>query len=175
MSAALVLLLAGTFALAAAAKLRDPVAFGGTVGMVTGPATTRWVVRTLPVTEAALAVVLVVGVVPRVAAVVSAALLVAFTVALTAVERAVRAAAPDDAPLVPCNCFGAGSDGDPVGGRVRNLLLAGVAVALIVAPGDGLSAIEIEELAGAATVAIGAVCAWQLTLALWRLRPGAVA
>ncbi|MCK9248197.1 MAG: hypothetical protein M0P31_04375 [Solirubrobacteraceae bacterium] len=172
MSAALVLLLAGTFALAAAAKLRDPAAFAGTVGMVVGPTATRIVVRTLPPLEAALAVVLVAGVAPRVAAVASAVLLLAFIVALTAVERAVRATDPDDEPLVPCNCFGAGGDGDASGGRIRNLLLVAAAVAIVVEPGRAPLDLGTQELAGAATVALGAACAWPLAVALWRERPG---
>jgi hypothetical protein len=158
-----ILLLAGTFALAAVAKLRDRAPFRATVGLVVrrSRATTAiaWLV---PAAELALAAWLLSGAAPRAAGLAALVLLAAFSVALAAVGRATRAAAAD--AVLPCNCFGTGAGGDVADGRRRNLALALAAAVLVAWPPDGRP--DVEQALGAATVAIGAVCAWQLALAL---------
>jgi hypothetical protein len=62
----------------------------------------------------------------------------------------------------PCHCFGAD---DGRAGRLRNALLGAGAVALIAWPPGALWSVTASELAGAATVAAGAACAWRLALA----------
>ncbi len=163
MATASILLLAGTFALAAVAKLRDLGPFRRTVGLVVRrPGATSAIAWLVPAAELALAAWLVSGAAPRAAGVAALALLAAFSLALTAVGRATRAAAAD--VVLPCNCFGTGAGGDVADGRRRNVALAVVAAVLVAWPPDGMP--DVEQGLGAATVALGAVCAWQLAVAL---------
>ena len=152
MTTALCVLLAGSFLIAGVAKLRDRPAFAATLASLRAPAE---LARALPVAEIALAGALVAGG-GRVAALVALAALGAFTVALARLGR------------VPCRCFGAGADGDPRTGQLRNLLLAAAAAALAVRPAPALWDVAARELAGAATVAAGLACAWLLAAALAR-------
>jgi uncharacterized membrane protein YphA (DoxX/SURF4 family) len=148
MAAAVCLLLAGTLAWAGAAKAADPAPFRATLRALSAPG---WLVVGVPALELALAGLLVAGVAPRLSAAAVLVLLAGFTVALARLGS------------VPCHCFGA-SDGPA--GPARNALLAAGAVALVAWPAGPLWNVGASELAGAATVAVGAVCAWRLTLAL---------
>lgn len=157
MSAAATLLLAVTFAAAAIAKLRAPQPFVATLTALVPARAARPLARAVPIAELVLAAGLVAGVAPRLAALLSLLLLGAFSVALARLRR--------DPGLPSCNCFGAG--GDPQAGLVRNALLGAVAVVALVDPVDGpLWALPAGELAGAATVALGAACCWLLSQAL---------
>jgi uncharacterized membrane protein YphA (DoxX/SURF4 family) len=147
-AAAVCLLLAGTLAWAGAAKAADPAPFRVTLRALAAPG---WLVAAVPAAELGLAGLLVAGVAPRLTAAAVLALLAAFTVALGRLGS------------VPCNCFGA-SDGGA--GPLRNALLGAGALALLVWPAGPLWSAGASELAGAATVAVGAACAWRLTLAL---------
>jgi uncharacterized membrane protein YphA (DoxX/SURF4 family) len=147
-AAAVCLLLAGTLAWAGAAKAADPAPFRATLRALSAPA---WLVVGVPASELALAGLLVAGVAPRVTGAAVLALLTGFTVALAQLGS------------VPCHCFGA-SDGPA--GRARNALLAAGAVVLVAWPSGPLWSVGASELAGAATVAVGAVCAWRLAVAL---------
>jgi hypothetical protein len=149
-AAAACLLLAGTLAVAALAKLADRPAFAATLGAVVPPQRARWLAVAVPGAELLLAVALVTGAGARVAPAAALLLLVAFSAVL--------------ARGVPCRCFG--SDTDPGAARVRNVLLGASALALIGWPPGPLWAIEPAELAGAATVATGLACAWLLARAL---------
>ena len=155
MAAALCLLLAGTLAWAGAAKAADPAPFRFTLRALTSTAGARRLAVAVPALELALAALLVAGVAPRVVAALVVALLAGFTAALTRLG-AVSAA---------CHCFGASQSG---AGRTRNALLAAGAVCLVVWPAGARWHVDAAELAGAATVAAGLACAWQLTTALVR-------
>jgi uncharacterized membrane protein YphA (DoxX/SURF4 family) len=147
-AAAVCLLLAGTLAWAGAAKAADPAPFRLTLRALAAPA---WAAVAVPAAELGLAVLLVTGVAPRATAAAVLALLAGFTVVLGRLGA------------VPCHCFGAD---DGRAGRLRNALLGAGAVALIAWPAAPLWDVGASELAGAATVAAGAACAWRLTLAL---------
>ena len=103
----------------------------------------------MPAAELALAVALVAGG-GRAAAAAALAVLIAFTAVLRRLGS------------VPCRCFGAGGDGDPRAGQVRNALLGAVALALVVWPAPAIWDAPVRELAGALTVALGLTCAWLL-------------
>jgi hypothetical protein len=152
MTAALCVLLSGSFAIAGVAKLREPREFRVTLAVLAAPAALAWV---LPALEIALAAVLVAGA-GRVAALAAFVLLAVFTLVLRRLGT------------VPCRCFGAGADGDPRGGQVRNAALGVVALALAVWPAPALWDVPARELAGAATVASGLAFAWLLAAALAR-------
>jgi uncharacterized membrane protein YphA (DoxX/SURF4 family) len=157
MSAAATLLLAVTFAAAAIAKLRAPQPFVATLTALVSARAARPLARAVPVLELALAAALVAGLAPRLMALVSLVLLGVFSLALGRLRQ--------DPGLPSCNCFGAG--GDPGGGLVRNALLAVAALVVLVAPLDGpLWSLSASELAGGATVAVGAACCWLLARAL---------
>lgn len=153
MAAAVCLLLAGTLAWAGAAKAADPAPFRVTLRALTSPAGARRAAIAVPAVELILAALLVAGVAPRVVAVLVLALLAVFSVALTRLG-AVSAA---------CHCFGASASG---AGRLRNALLAAGAAVLVVHPAGPLWQVGAAELTGAATVAAGLACVWQLTTAL---------
>lgn len=160
-------LLAATLALAGIAKLRDPGPFRRTLRTVVSAPVAWTTAAVLPIVELALAALLVAGVGGRIVAGIVLALMLGFIAALWLVER--RAADAGRA-LVSCNCFGSGGDGDPVAGRVRNALLAAAAVVLVVRPADAVWAAPAGQVVGAICVAVGAVCVWQLALALQRVR-----
>lgn len=153
MAAAVCLLLAGTLAWAGAAKAADPAPFRVTLRSLVPAATARRLAVAVPAVELILAALLVAGAVPRVVAALVLVLLAVFTAALTRLG-AVSAA---------CHCFGASQSG---AGRLRNALLAAGAAFLVVHPAGALWQVSAAELAGAATVAAGLACAWQLTTAL---------
>jgi len=156
-SAAATLLLAVTFAAAAIAKLRDPQPFVATLSALVSPRAARPLARAVPIGELALAAWLLTGAAPRAAALVALAALALFSLQL----RRLKA----DPGLPSCNCFGGG--GDPSGGLLRNALLALAAVVALVWPVDGaVWTLSASALAGAATVALGVVCAWTLGRAL---------
>ncbi len=155
MAAAVCLLLAGTLAWAGAAKAAAPAPFRATLRALGAPA---WLAVAVPAAELGLAALLLAGVAPRVVAAAVLALLAAFTVALTRLGSV----------SAGCHCFGATDGG---AGRLRNALLAAGAVALIAWPPADLWTLGAGELAGAATVAAGAACAWQLAVATVGLRP----
>jgi uncharacterized membrane protein YphA (DoxX/SURF4 family) len=152
-AAAVCLLLAGTLAWAGAAKAADPAPFRLTLRALAAP---RGTAVAVPALELSLAALLVAGVAPRATAAAVAALLAAFTVVLGRLGPA------------SCHCFGADDGG---AGRLRNVLLAAGALALVAWPAGPLWSASAGELAGAATVAAGAACAWRLAVALARLRP----
>jgi uncharacterized membrane protein YphA (DoxX/SURF4 family) len=152
-SAAVSLLLAGTLAWAGALKAADPAPFRVTLRSLVSYRAARRLAFVVPVVELGLAVLLVAGVAPRVVAVLVLGLLALFTAALWRLG-AVSAA---------CHCFGASDGGD---GRLRNALLAAGAACLVVWPAGPLWAVGAGELAGAATVAAGLACVWQLGTAL---------
>jgi uncharacterized membrane protein YphA (DoxX/SURF4 family) len=152
-AAAVCLLLAGTFAWAGSAKLADPAPFRVTLRALTSTRGAQRLAVAVPALELALAALLVAGVAPRIVSALAVALLAAFTAALTRLG-AVSAA---------CHCFGASPSG---AGRLRNALLAAGAVCLVVWPAGPLWDVSAAELAGAATVAAGLACAWQLATAL---------
>jgi uncharacterized membrane protein YphA (DoxX/SURF4 family) len=172
MTAALTLLLAGTLLVAAALKLRDPddlvvvlrqLATRRRPGVVAARAATR----ALAVVEVLVAAALLLGAGSALPAVAAALLLVALSVALrTAAARAPTA-------LANCHCFGAAGDAPPAQGLARNALLVAGSAAVALAPPGTLWDLDADELAGAATVAVGLACAWQLSTLAWRLRPGA--
>ncbi|WP_320672184.1 MauE/DoxX family redox-associated membrane protein [Patulibacter defluvii] len=171
MPAAVTVLLAATLILAAIAKIRDPEPFRESLRIALPDRSARGIAATLPIVELVLAAALVAapaGTAGRIAALLVLGLLLAFTAALLWLER--RAASRRDGMLLRCNCFGSGGDGDPATGRVRNLLLAVGAAALVAAPAGPLWRVDAGELAGAACVAIGLTCVWQLAVALRRLR-----
>jgi uncharacterized membrane protein YphA (DoxX/SURF4 family) len=147
-AAAVCLLLAGTLAWAGVAKAADPAPFRATLRRLAAPG---WLTTAVPAAELGLAALLVAGVAPRVTGAAVLALLAGFTVVLGRLGT------------VPCHCFGAD---DGRAGRLRNALLGAGAVALIAWPPGALWSVGASELAGAATVAAGAACAWRLTLAL---------
>jgi uncharacterized membrane protein YphA (DoxX/SURF4 family) len=147
-AAAVCLLLAGTLAWAGAAKAADPAPFRATLRALRAPA---WLAAAVPAAELVLAALLVAGVAPRATAAAVIALLAAFTVVLGRLGP------------VPCRCFG--SD-EGRAGRVRNALLAAGGLALIAWPAGPLWSASASELAGAATVAAGAACAWRLAVVL---------
>jgi len=154
-AAAVCLLLAGTLALAGAAKAADPAPFRVTLRALASRGTARRLALAVPALELALAALLVAGVAPRVVAGLVAALLAAFTAALWRLGRVSAA----------CHCFGASESG---GARTRNALLTAGAAYLAARPAGALWSVEAGELAGAATVAAGLVCVWQLGTALAR-------
>jgi uncharacterized membrane protein YphA (DoxX/SURF4 family) len=153
MAAAVALLLAGTLAWAGLAKAADPAPFRMTLRALVSYRAARRLAMAVPLVELGLAALLVAGVAPRAVAAGIVVLLVVFTAALWRLG-AVSAA---------CHCFGASDGGD---GRLRNALLAAGAVFLIAQPAGPLWEIAAGELAGAATVAAGLVCVWQLGTAL---------
>ena len=155
MAAAVALLLAGTLAWAGALKAADPAPFRVTLHALVSARAARRLALAVPLVELALAALLVAGVAPRVVAALILALLALFTVALGRLG-AVSAA---------CHCFGATDAGD---GRLRNALLAAGAVVLVAWPAGALWDVGPGELTGAATVAAGLACVWQLSTALAR-------
>jgi uncharacterized membrane protein YphA (DoxX/SURF4 family) len=152
-AAAVCLLLAGTLAWAGAAKAADPAPFRATLRVLSAPG---WAAVAVPVVELALAALLVTGIAPRVTAAAVLVLLAAFTVVLGRLGT------------VPCHCFGAD---DGRAGRLRNALLGAGAIALLAWPAGPLWDAGASELAGAATVAVGAACAWRLAVALAATTP----
>ena len=151
---AISMLLAVTLLVAALAKLRDPAPFRATLRTLTGTRAARVLTVAVPVTEAVLAVALIAGV--SAAALGVLALMLAFTAVLGRLERGV----------VPCNCFGARTDVRPAAARARNLLLAAGALVLVVWPAEAVWHVPAGELLAAATVVVGAICVWQLLVAL---------
>jgi len=148
---AISMLLAVTLLVAALAKLRDPAPFRATLRTLTGTRAARVLTVAVPVTEAVLAVALIAGV--SAAALGVLALMLAFTAVLGRL-------------IVPCNCFGARNDLRPGAARVRNLLLATGALAIVVWPAEAVWHVPAGELLAAATVVVGAICVWQLLVAL---------
>jgi len=149
MTVALCVLLAGSFATAAVAKLRDRRGLRATLRTLGAPA---WLEFAVPAVELGLAAALLAGA-GRVAAACAFALLAAFSAVLGRLGT------------VPCRCFGAGSDGDPRSGQVRNALLGVAAAALVVWPAAAVWAVPVREMLGAATVAAGLSCVWLLARA----------
>lgn len=171
MSAAVILVLAVTFAAAAVAKLRDREPFVATLKALVPTRAAAPLARALPAGELVLAGALVAGVVPRLTALLVLGALAVFSLALLRLRAAggTGASAGPARSVIPCNCFGAAGDGDPATALVRNGLLATLAVVAVVWPvGGPLWALPAGELAGAATVALGALCAWQLGVVIWR-------
>jgi len=165
MSAAVILVLAVTFAAAAVAKLRDREPFVATLRALVPARAAAPLSRVVPVLELVLAGALIAGVLPRLVALLVLAALAGFSLALVRLRAA--SAATAGRSVIPCNCFGAAGDGDPTTALVRNGLLAALAVAAALWPVDGaLWTLSASALAGAATVALGALCAWQLAVAL---------
>jgi hypothetical protein len=150
-AAAVSLLLAGTLAWAGALKVADPAPFRVTLRSLVGARAARRLAFAVPLVELGLAGLLVAGVAPAPALVL--ALLALFTAALWRLGSVSTA----------CHCFGATEGGD---GRLRNALLAAGAAFLVVQPAGALWGVEAGELAGAATVAAGLACVWQLGTAL---------
>jgi uncharacterized membrane protein YphA (DoxX/SURF4 family) len=152
------LVLATTFVLAAVAKLRDRPSFEQVLASLIGPRAACLSAVAVPVAELALAVVLVTGLRPRAAALLTLAVLVLFSWALARLRAR---------PRIPsCACFGSGS-GDPGAGLARNAALGLLAAALVVVPPAGaLWSAPLGDVVGAATVALGAACAWHLAAAL---------
>lgn len=162
MSAAVILVLAVTFAAAAVHKLRDRQPFVATLDALVPGRAARPLAYAVPVGELLLAGALVAGVLPRLVALLCIAALAVFSLALLRLRDAGRGRA-----VIPCNCFGAAGDGDPATGLVRNGLLMGLAMAALVWPVDApLWTLPAADLAGAATVALGLLCCWQLGAAL---------
>ena len=148
------LVLATTFVLAAVAKLRDRVPFEQILATVAGRRPARALAYAVPVAELALAAALIAGVQPRAVALLTLAVLVAFSWALVRLRAQPR--------IASCNCFGS-STGDPSAGLVRNAALGVLALALVIAPhGDTAWSYPLADLLAAATVALGAACAWHL-------------
>jgi uncharacterized membrane protein YphA (DoxX/SURF4 family) len=162
MSQALMLVLATTFVLAAIAKLRDRVSFERVLVAVVGRSAARPLSFAVPVGELALAAALIAGVRPRAVALLTLAVLVAFSWALMRLRGRPRQA--------PCNCFGSNAS-DPAAGLVRNAALGALAVVLVLAPHGGAAwSHPPAELVAAATLALGAACAWHLAGALAPVR-----
>jgi hypothetical protein len=170
MSAAFSMLLAGTLLLAGIAKLRDPDGLTVVLRRTLGhgvPA--RTLARLIAAVELVLAAALVAVAGSPVPAAATAVLLLAFSAALrVADDRAPQA-------LAACNCFGAAGDSPAAQALLRNAFLVAAAVAVALAPPGALWSVPADELAGAATVAVGLACVWQLATLAWRLRPGATA
>ncbi|MGH2841921.1 MAG: MauE/DoxX family redox-associated membrane protein [Solirubrobacteraceae bacterium] len=162
MSLGVMLVLATTFVLAALAKLRDRAAFEQVIAVIAGRAAARPLAFAVPVAELGLAGALLAGPQPRAVALLALAVLVAFSWAL------VRLRAQPEIPS--CNCFGS-SAGDPGRGLVRNAALGVLAVALVIAPHAGAPwTYAPADVVAAATVALGAACAWHLAGALVPVR-----
>jgi len=158
------LVLATTFVLAAVAKMRDRAPFEQVLRAIAGRRAAWTLAFSVPTGELALGVALLIGLRPRAVALMALAVLVAFSWALVRLRAQ---------PHIPsCNCFGF-SAGDPDHGLVRNAALAALAVALIVAPHAGpVWSAPLSDVVAAATLALGAACAWHLGLALssaWRV------
>jgi hypothetical protein len=141
---AVCLLLAGTLAWAGFAKLADPAPFRVTMRSLGA----ERLAPAVPVAELAVAALLVAA--PPVGAALALALLAVFTFALSRLE-------------VPCHCFGATTRDD---GRARNALLAAGALYVLLRSAGAVWTVQAGELAGAATVAAGLACVWQLGTAL---------
>lgn len=163
MPAALTLLLAGVFLASGAAKLRDPRGMVVLLRQAVSPAVPAFALtRGLAAAEVALGLLLLTGLASRAAAVATGVVLVAFTAGLAvAARRAPEAAAS-------CSCFGGTGEAPPSRAALRNGLLL-VACAVVVARPPGAPwELGVEQLAGAATVAVGLPCAWLLAAALRR-------
>lgn len=155
------LVLATTFVFAAIAKLRDRAPFEQVLGAVAGETAARPLAFAVPVSELALAAALIAGVQPRAIALLTLAVLVTFSWALVRLRAQ---------PRIPsCSCFGSGAS-DPADGLVRNAALGALAVALVIAPHGAVWSRPLAEVVAAATVALGAACAWHLAGALAPLR-----
>jgi uncharacterized membrane protein YphA (DoxX/SURF4 family) len=162
MALAVMLVLATTFVLAAVAKLRHRASFQAVLAVVAGRRAAPPLALAVPALELALAAALLAGIQPRAAAILTLAVLLTFSWALLRLQAQPR--------NPPCTCFGSGG-GDPRGGLKRNAALAALAVALVLAPHRGaVTAASTEDLVGAATVALGAACAWHLTAVLVPVR-----
>jgi len=158
MSLAVMLVLASTFGLAAVMKLRHRASFQRVLAALAGDAAARTLVLVVPAGELALAATLLAGAQPRAVALATLAVLLVFSWTLVRLR---------EQPQIPsCNCFGT-SASDPAGGLARNAALSVLAVALVIAPHGGAAwSHPFADVVAAATVSLGAVCAWQLAAAL---------
>jgi uncharacterized membrane protein YphA (DoxX/SURF4 family) len=161
----MMLVLATTFVLAAVAKLRDRRSFEQVLAALTGRRAAPTLAIAVPVGELGLALMLLAGVKPLATALLTLAVLATFSWALARLRVQ---------PRIPsCACFGSGS-GDPVAGLARNAALCALAVALVIAPHDGaIWSLPPVDVVAAATVALGAACAWHLAAALVPVRRAA--
>lgn len=150
------LVLATTFVLAAVAKLRDRRSFEQVLAVLAGQRTARPLAIAVPGGELALAFLLLAGLAPRAIAVLTLAVLAMFSWALVRLRAQ---------PRIPsCACFGSGSGtGDLSRGLARNAALGALAVALVVGPHEGAAwSAPVADVVAAATIALGAACAWHL-------------
>lgn len=159
------LVLATTFVLAAIAKLRDRASFEQVLATIVGRRPARALAYAVPVAELALAAALISGVQPRAVALLTLAVLVAFSWALVRLHAQPR--------IASCNCFGSNA-GDPSAALARNAALGASAVALVIAPhADAVWSYPVGNSVAAATVALGAACAWHLAGVLAPVRRAA--
>ena len=157
MSQPVILVLATTFGLAGVAKLSDRAPFEQLLAAVVDREVARWLALIVPAGELLLAVALLAGVQSRAVALITLAVLGAFSWALLRLRAQ---------PRIPsCNCFGSGAS-DPAYGLLRNAALGALAGALLIAPADAAWSQPLPDLVAAATVALGAACAWHLSVAL---------
>lgn len=148
--------LAVVFAVAAVAKLADVAGFRATLDEFgVAPSAARVGAIAVPVTELAIAVLLVPTATARAGAIAALSLLALFCIAIARVLR--RGGQPD------CNCFGK-AQSSPVGRPTlaRNAALGGLASLVAAAgPGGGLNAPPVAIVIAAA-LAVQAWFSWQL-------------
>ncbi len=161
MFGAILILLACVFGLAGVSKLGAPDAFRSTLRKLLP----FWMVVPtsiiVPVTELALAALLLSGLAPRLGAAISIAVLVGFTVVLRRMwYEGVKG----------CGCFGEASESAP-SGIARNLVLITTALFVVLSkqpvqtygPSLGI-------LLGQLTLVLGALCTWPAAVALVQRR-----
>jgi len=158
------LVLATTFVLAAVAKLRDRRSFEQVLAVLAGWPAARPLAIAVPAGELALGFLLLAGLAPRATALLTLAVLAMFSWALVRLRAQ---------PRIPsCACFGSGSGtGDLSRGLARNAALGALAAVLVIAPHEGAAwSASVADAVAAATVALGAACAWHLAAVLVPVR-----
>jgi hypothetical protein len=152
MSIAATLVLAGVLGIAGVVKLRGPLAFRVVLKQLVPDGVARPLSVGIPLVELALAVLLVGGFWPRVTAALAMVVLGLFTLALVQMWRA--------GLNQDCGCFGESREAEsPASGVIRNAGLFGLAGLLLAEPRSVWHASG-DDLAAAATIAIGLACLW---------------
>lgn len=153
-----VLLLAVVLGWAAGSKLRDPAAFRAVLRKLV-PSGATSLSLAVPLVEFALAILLLSGWRARACATAAAILLAIFSGALLRMHRL---------HVGGCGCFGERASGGAVArGLVRNALLAGAALWVVMEPPvEPIWRGGAVVLAGRLTVVTGVICAWACVVGL---------